>query len=47
VRSTLSQKDWRAELRVDKHLVNNKKLLSDLLEKEKEFQHAEGSKNNE
>jgi len=39
--------DGLAELRVDKHLVKNKKLLSDLLEKEKEFRHSEGSENNE
>ena len=36
-----------AELGVDKHLIKNKKLLSDLLEKEKEYRNNEGSENNE
>ena len=35
-----------AELGVDKRLIKNK-LLSDLLEKEKEYRNNEGSKNNE
>ena len=39
-----------AELGVDKRLIKNKKLLrllSDLLEKEKEYRNNEGSENNE
>ena len=36
-----------AELRVDKRLIKYKKLLSDLLEKEKEYRNNEGSENNE
>jgi len=36
-----------AELGVDKRLIKNKKLLSDLLEKENEYRNNEGSENNE
>jgi len=36
-----------AELGVDKRLIKNKKLLSDLVEKEKEYRNNEGSENNE
>ena len=39
--------DGLAELGVDKRLIKNKKLLSDLLEKEKEYRNNEGSENNE
>ena len=39
--------DGLAELGVDKRLIKNKKLLSDLLEKEKEYRNIEGSENNE
>jgi len=36
-----------AELGVDKRLIKNKKLLSDLSEKEKEYPNNEGSENND
>ena len=36
-----------AELEVDKRLIKNKKLLSDLLEKEKGYRDNEDSENNE
>ena len=38
--------DGLAEPGVDKCLIKNKKILSDLLQKEKEYQNNEGSENN-
>ena len=39
--------DWLAELEVDKGLIENKKLLSDLPEKEKGYRNAENTSDNE
>ena len=39
--------DGLAELGVDKRLIKNKKILSDLLEKEKEYKDNEGFENKE
>ena len=39
--------DGLAELGVDKGLIKNKKLLSDLIEKEKGYRNAENTSDNE
>ena len=39
--------DWLAELGIDKSLIKNKKLLSDLIEKEKSYRNAENISENE
>ena len=39
--------DGRAELGIDKGLIKNKKLLSDLIEKEKGYRNAENTSENE